>query len=87
MTGKPSGNQRKSIIGTIALVLVFLLGLAAFLYPLVSNTLYQAEQKKDMTLYEKSMRELASKKPVARTRKVRGWTRSWKPPANTMRIF
>lgn len=62
MTGKPSENQRKSIIGTIALVLVFLLGLAAFLYPLVSNTLYQAEQKKDMTLYEKSMRELASKK-------------------------
>ena len=62
MTGKPAENQRKSIIGTIALVLVFLLGLAAFLYPLVSNTLYQAEQKKDMTLYEKSMRELASKK-------------------------
>ena len=71
MTGKPAENQRKSIIGTIALVLVFLLGLAAFLYPLVSNTLYQAEQKKDMT----------------RTRKVRGWTRSWKPPANTTRIF
>lgn len=62
MTGKPSGKRRRPTIGTIALVLVFLLGLAAFLYPLASNTLYQAEQKKDLALYEKSMRELASKK-------------------------
>ena len=62
MTGKPAGKRRSPTIGTIALVLVFLLGLAAFLYPLASNALYQAEQKKDLALYEKSMRELASKK-------------------------
>ncbi len=62
MPHKPARGKWKSTIGTVALVLVFLLGLSAFLYPLVSNTLYQAEQKKDMALYEESMRKQASKK-------------------------
>ena len=59
---KPAKEKWKSIITTTALVLVFFLGLAAFLYPLISNTLYQAKQENDKALYEESMRKIASKK-------------------------
>ncbi len=62
MPRKPAKGKWKSTVGTVALVLVFLLGLSAFLYPLASNALYQAEQRKDMALYEESMRKQASKK-------------------------
>lgn len=60
MPYKSAGKKWKSIVGTAALVLIFLLGLAAFLYPLASNALYQVEQKRNMALYEESMRKQAS---------------------------